>query len=98
MEVVLKDRNELVENRNYEIAIEVSRLESSISRLRDEVVEKDERIMNLEMEVKNYELRIDLQRLLLVDQLSYVSKVHERPCSVVKIVDDDKKSQLDLTD
>ncbi|KAF5754114.1 hypothetical protein HanXRQr2_Chr17g0787591 [Helianthus annuus] len=117
------EAREQVDQRNYEIAIEVSQLESTISELREDVLkkdsvierlekcvaEKDERIMKMETDVrdlvgdydvklKDLELRIDSQRPLLVDQLNYVSKLHEQLCSVVKILDDDEKSQSVVSD
>ncbi|KAM0059427.1 hypothetical protein Hdeb2414_s0005g00181321 [Helianthus debilis subsp. tardiflorus] len=117
------EAREQVDQRNYEIAIEVSQLESTISELREDVLkkdsvierlekcveEKDERMMKMETDVrdlvgdydvklKDLELRIDSQRPLLVDQLNYVSKLHEQLCSVVKILDDDEKSQSVVSD
>ncbi|XP_020551823.1 paramyosin-like, partial [Sesamum indicum] len=50
IEVSVKSRNEaqeLVEQRNYEIAIEVSQLEATISGLREEVAKKSEEIESL---------------------------------------------------
>ncbi|KAI3812444.1 hypothetical protein L1987_17153 [Smallanthus sonchifolius] len=120
------EAREQVDQRNYEIAIEVSQLESTISELREDVskkdsaiegleksvVEKDGRITKLETEVvtmqnlvgdydvklKNLELQINSQRPLLVDQLNYVSKLHEQLCSVINILDDDKQNQSVLSD
>ncbi|XP_076955580.1 uncharacterized protein LOC143630460 [Bidens hawaiensis] len=103
IELATKGANEAreqVDQRNYEIAIEVSQLESTISELREDVLKKDEKMMKLEsdmrdlvsgydVKVKELELRIDSQRPLLVDQLNYVSKLHEQLCGVVKILDDD---------
>ncbi|MFS7958841.1 hypothetical protein Hanom_Chr08g00683531 [Helianthus anomalus] len=125
IELVTKGRNEAreqMEQRSYEIAIEVSELEATISGLRDEVAkktsvverleklneEKDEMMGELETELKEkqdlvseygdklrvLEERMDSQRPLLVDQLSYVSKIHDRICEVVKVIDGDKKSDL----
>ncbi|KAL4570149.1 hypothetical protein LXL04_025800 [Taraxacum kok-saghyz] len=129
IESTTKSRNEAreqIEQRNYEIAIEVSQLESTIDGLREQVserdsvvqdlknsiAEKDGKISNLEtellrmqglvddygVELKNMESRIDSQKPLLVNQLDYVSKLHDQMCSVIKTLDDDKKSQLDLSD
>ncbi|KAD0345286.1 hypothetical protein R6Q59_004433 [Mikania micrantha] len=130
IESATKSRNEAreqIDQRNYEIAIEVSQLESTISELREDVskkdsvieglqksiAEKDERITKLETEalsmerlvgdhdirLKNFELQIDSQRPLLVDQLNYVSKLLEQLCSVIKILDDDdEKNQSILSD
>ncbi|XP_076905731.1 uncharacterized protein LOC143561569 [Bidens hawaiensis] len=110
------EAREQVDQRNYEIAIEVSQLESTISELREDVLkkdsviaEKDEKITKLEsdmrdlgsdcdVKLKDLELRIDSRRPLLVDQLSYVSKLHEQLCGVVKILDDDKNNQTVLSD
>ncbi|KAI3728357.1 hypothetical protein L6452_16991 [Arctium lappa] len=129
IESATKSRNEAreqMDQRNYEIAIEVSQLEASISRLKEEVsnrdsvvegleksiAEKDGKISKLETELlgmqdlvndygaklKNLELRIDSQRPLQTDQLAHVSKLHEQIFSVIKILDDDKKNQSDLSD
>ncbi|EYU30609.1 hypothetical protein ABFS82_11G062800 [Erythranthe guttata] len=129
MESSVKSRNEareLVDQRNYEIAIEVSQLEATISGLRDEVAkngkeieslkrslnESNEKLAELErgscekqdvmeselsrlrLTVSDYESKMEMQRPLLVDQLSYVSKVHEEMCEVMKIVDVNKFSEL----
>ncbi|KAK6139186.1 hypothetical protein DH2020_027065 [Rehmannia glutinosa] len=129
IESSVKSRNEareLVEQRNYEIAIEVSQLEATISGLREEVAkkseeieslkqsidEKDEKIAELEREsiekqegmeselsrlrllVSDYELKMEAQRPLLIDQLNYVSRMHEEMCKVMKIVDANKSSEL----
>nr|XP_043612752.1 myosin-10 [Erigeron canadensis] len=129
IELTAKGRNEAreqMEQRNYEIAIEVSELEATIGGLRDEVgkkasvveeleksmEEKDGMVVALERELKEkqdlvseygdklrvLESRMDSQRPLLVDQLSYVSKIHDRICCVIKIIDGDKKEQSDLSD
>ncbi|KAL8037815.1 hypothetical protein ABFX02_11G062500 [Erythranthe guttata] len=129
MESSVKSRNEareLVDQRNYEIAIEVSQLEATISGLRDEVAkngkeieslkrslnESNEKLAELErgscekqdvmeselsrlrLTVSDYESKMEMQRPLLVDQLSYVSKVHEEMCEVMKMVDVNKFSEL----
>ncbi|KAJ4836804.1 hypothetical protein Tsubulata_047450 [Turnera subulata] len=54
IDVTAKARNdarEQMEQRNYEIAIEVSQLEATISRLRDEVSEKAEKVAEIEKEM-----------------------------------------------
>ncbi|KAK6160292.1 hypothetical protein DH2020_003673 [Rehmannia glutinosa] len=129
IESSVKSRNEareLVEQRNYEIAIEVSQLEATISGLRDEVAkkseeieslkqsvdEKDGKVAELEREsiekqegmeselsrlrllVSDYESKMEAQRPLLIDQLNYVSRMHEEMCKVMKIVDVNKSSEL----
>ncbi|KAL7134972.1 hypothetical protein ABFS83_11G061200 [Erythranthe nasuta] len=129
MESSVKSRNEareLVDQRNYEIAIEVSQLEATINGLRDEVAkngkeieslkrslnESNEKLAELErgscekqevmeselsrlrLTVSDYESKMEMQRPLLIDQLSYVSKVHEEMCEVMKIVDANKFSEL----
>ncbi|XP_071715775.1 uncharacterized protein At3g49055-like [Rutidosis leptorrhynchoides] len=129
VELAIKSRNEAreqMEQRNYEIAIEVSELEATISGLRDDVSkrnsivedleklvdEKDGMIKELEKElsekqdlaseygkkVTNLESRMDSQRPLLVDQLSYVSKIHDKICNVIKVIDGSKKEHSDLSD
>ncbi|XP_071690976.1 uncharacterized protein [Rutidosis leptorrhynchoides] len=128
VELVTKSRNEAreqMEQRNYEIAIEVSELEATIGGLRDEVSkrnsivedleklvdEKDRVITELEKElnekqdlVSEYgnklrilESRMDSQRPLLVNQLSRVSKIHDKICDVVKVINGSKKEQSDLS-
>ncbi|KAL2547099.1 hypothetical protein Fot_16332 [Forsythia ovata] len=128
-ELNLKSRNEareLMEQRNYEIAIEISQLEATISGLREEVVKKSEEIESLkksvdekngkvaELErefvekqeaseselsrlrllVSEYGSKMESQRPLLVDQLNYVSRIHEKMFEVMKIVDANKSSEL----
>ncbi|CAI9756323.1 unnamed protein product [Fraxinus pennsylvanica] len=128
-ELNVKSRNEareLMEQRNYEIAIEISQLEATISGLREEVGKKTEEIESLKKSVdennekfaeleseffgkqaasesemsrlrllaREYESKIDSQRPLLVDQLNYVSRIHENMFEVMKIVDANKSSEL----
>lgn len=132
IELTTKSRNEtreLMEQRNYEIAIEVSQLEATISGSRDEVSRKSSEIESLErsiaekdeklgewiqkqsaMEREEWRLRdlvgeqdeklrsmdtkMGSQRSLLIEQLNYVTKVHQEISNVVKIVDASKYSEL----
>lgn len=129
VELSIKARNEareVVEQRNYEIAIEVSQLEASISGLREEVVKKNEEVENLKrsigekdgkvaglerestekqegMEselsrlrllVSDYESKMETQKPLLIEQLNYVTRMHEEMCKAMKIVDANKSSEL----
>ncbi|KAI3467615.1 hypothetical protein Pfo_024278 [Paulownia fortunei] len=129
IESSVKSRNEareLVEQRNYEVAIEVSQLEATISGLKEEVAkkseeieslkrsidEKDGKVAELEREssekqegmeselsrlrllVSDYESKMETQRPLLIDQLNYVSRMHQEMCKVMKIVDANKSSEL----
>ncbi|KAL8520039.1 hypothetical protein ACS0TY_010826 [Phlomoides rotata] len=129
IESSVKSRNEareLVDQRNYEIAIEVSQLEATISELREDVAkrseeteslkrsidEKDKKLGELEREsiekqqgmeseltrlrllVSDYESKMETHRPLLIDQLNYVSRMHEEMCKVMKIVDANKSSEL----
>ncbi|CAA2961496.1 Hypothetical predicted protein [Olea europaea subsp. europaea] len=128
-ELNVKSRNEareLMEQRNYEIAIEISQLEATISGLREEVGKKTEEIESLKKSVdenneklaeleseffekqeasesemlrlrllaREYESKIESQRPSLVDQLNYVSRIHENMFEVMKIVDANKSSEL----
>ncbi|CAK8578739.1 unnamed protein product [Lathyrus sativus] len=120
---------EQVEQRNYEIAIEVSQLEATISDLRDEVAKKTSLVEGLERDLairdekldevseslrqeeseglqlkelvseyedklSNLESSMESLRPLLIDQLSFVSKIHNQICSVYKIIDDAGNSEL----
>ncbi|KAJ9176294.1 hypothetical protein P3X46_011624 [Hevea brasiliensis] len=129
IDATAKSRNEAreqMEQRNYEIAIEVSQLEATISGLRDEVQKKTSLIESLEKSVaekevkvseieremvekthlvedealelreliseyddklRNLESRMESQRPLLIDQLNFVAKIHDRLYDVIKIVD-----------
>ncbi|XVE92295.1 hypothetical protein REPUB_Repub01dG0084800 [Reevesia pubescens] len=140
IETTSKSRNEAREQmgqRNYEIAIEVSQLEATISGLREEVAKKSNVIENLEKNLaeKNYkvaeieremlekirlaeneslelrsltseyddklkglESKMELQRPLLVDQLNFVSRIHERIYDVIKIVHADNMDQSDVSE
>ncbi|XWS63748.1 hypothetical protein CRYUN_Cryun06bG0128400 [Craigia yunnanensis] len=140
IETTAKSRNEAreqMEQRNYEIAIEVSQLEATISGLREEVAKKSNVIENLEkniaendgkiaeieremlekvhsaenesMELRNLaseyedklkglESKMELQRPLLVDQLNFVSRIHERIYDVIKIVDANNMDQSDVSE
>ncbi|KAK9277344.1 hypothetical protein L1049_006885 [Liquidambar formosana] len=135
-----KSRNEAreqMEQRNYEIAIEVSQLEAMISQLREEVSkktsvvenlekcigEKDAKISELEREsseklslaenevlelrqllneydvkLMNLESRMEAQRPLLIDQLNFVSKIHDQIYDVIKVVDVNKLDQSDFSE
>lgn len=131
-EATAKARNEAreqMEQRNYEIAIEVSQLEATISGLRDDVAKnasivedlerdlavRDQRLNEVsenlskeqsealqlkefvaecEEKLSNLESRMESQRPLLIDQLSFVSKIHNQICNVVKILDDGGTSEL----
>ncbi|OWM76136.1 uncharacterized protein At3g49055 [Punica granatum] len=137
--VAEKSRNEAreqMEQRNYEIAIEVSQLEAAISRLKEEVAkksgaleslekavgEKDETIADTErvmmekvnlLERENSELkefvgeiddklnslesRMEMLRPFLIEQLDFVTKIHEKACDVIKIVDASNSDQSDLS-
>ncbi|XP_015957646.1 uncharacterized protein LOC107481836 [Arachis duranensis] len=135
-DATLKSRNETreqMEQRNYEIAIEVSQLEATISGLRDEVAkqgssieglekdlaDRDRKLSEMEHEMKEklregqgeasrlkeflvecedklskLEARMESMRPLLIDQLSFVSKIHNQICNVVRILDDQNSSEL----
>ncbi|XP_044508597.1 paramyosin-like [Mangifera indica] len=120
------DVREQMEQRNFEIAIEVSELEATISGLREEVAKKNNVIEGLEKSVKekeekivefenhglelrqllgecddklrNLETKMESQRPLLVDQLNYVSKIHDQVYAVIKFVDDGNLDQSELSE
>lgn len=136
IELTTKSRNETreqMEQRNYEIAIEVSQLEATIGGLREEVsrksseveslersvAEKDEKLVDMQRtwaeersvmereeerlrdlvsgqdeKLRSMESKMGSQRLLLIEQLNYVTKIHEQISNVVKIVDASKYSEL----
>ncbi|KAF8015615.1 hypothetical protein BT93_H1206 [Corymbia citriodora subsp. variegata] len=140
VDTTTKSRNEAreqMEQRNYEIAIEVSQLEAAISSLKEEVVEKSNAVDSLQralnekdvkvadseremsekvslLEKENSELRdlviefddklkslessIEGQRPLLIEQLDQVSKIHQRTCNVIRIVDAHNSEQSDLAE
>ncbi|KAK4256642.1 hypothetical protein QN277_006341 [Acacia crassicarpa] len=130
IDATAKSRNEIreqMEQRNYEIAIEVSQLEATISELREEVAkknsvvenlertleERDKKINDVEQEtseklnreqnevlelrqlVSEYDeklsklsSRMESQRPLLIDQLSFVSKIHNQIYNVMNIIEE----------
>ncbi|XP_031266615.1 paramyosin [Pistacia vera] len=120
------DVRELMEQRNFEIAIEVSELEATISGLREEVAkksnviegleksmkEKDEKIAELENQglelkqlvgehddkLRNLETKMESQWPLLVDQLNYVSKIHDQVYTAIKFLDDGNLDQSELSE
>ena len=140
IDTTTKSRNETreqMEQRNYEIAIEVSQLEATISGLREEVSEKTSAVDNLEkkivekdgkvseveremseklakVESEALELRqlageyddkltkleseMEAQRPLLFDQLNYVSRIHDRVCGLIKIVDATNSDQSEFSE
>ncbi|PWA67469.1 hypothetical protein CTI12_AA315320 [Artemisia annua] len=83
----------------------VEGLEKSIDE-KNEMIEELERELNEKRDLvneygnklRNLESRMDSQRPLLVDQLSHVSKIIFQMCGVIKIIDNDKKEQLGLSD
>ncbi|GJS38209.1 myosin heavy chain, striated muscle-like protein [Tanacetum coccineum] len=91
---------------------DVSKRDSVVEGLEKSIGEKNGMIEELERELnekldlvneygnklRNLESRMDSQRPLLVDQLSHVSKIHDQMCGVIKIIDGDKKEELDLSD
>ncbi|XP_054822482.1 uncharacterized protein LOC129320853 [Prosopis cineraria] len=131
VDATAKSRNETreqMEHRNYEIAIEVSQLEATISELREEVAKKNSVVENLERTLEGKDkkmnqvkqemseklsrelnevlelrqlvsecdekfskllLKMESQRPLLIDQLSFVSKIHNQIYNVMKIIDAD---------
>ncbi|KAJ3681194.1 hypothetical protein LUZ60_015683 [Juncus effusus] len=121
IDLVSKSRDqarESVEQRNYEIAIEVSELEAKISELRDEVSKKESENQNLagsvgKMETEISELRnfreecdnkarsleakLDAQRPILLEQVNYISKLHEEIQETVKIVYSDGSDELEAS-
>ncbi|KAI3435150.1 uncharacterized protein J3R85_006383 [Psidium guajava] len=140
IDTTTKARNEAreqMEQRNYEIAIEVSQLEAAISSLKEEVAkksnavdglhralnEKDVKVADSEREMseklsllekensdlrdlvaefddklRSLESRIEAQRPLLIEQLDQVSKIHQRTCNVIRIVDVRNSEQSDLAE
>ena len=140
MDATTKSRNEAreqMDHRNYEIAIEVSQLEATISGLREEVskknsvvenleksiAEKDAKISDMERDisekiqlveseraelkeiVSEYDLKLgnlesimESQRPLLIDQLNLVSKIHDRIYDVIRIIDDNKLDQSEVSE
>ncbi|XP_022966915.1 uncharacterized protein At3g49055 [Cucurbita maxima] len=129
IDTTTKSRNETREQmdlRNYEIAIEISQLEATISGLREEVSkktsdiedlentisEKDKKMSDIEADLSGklnraedeaselrqltqdyddklriLESKMESQRPLLVEQLNFISKIHDQIYDIVKIVD-----------
>ncbi|XP_023925256.1 uncharacterized protein LOC112036659 [Quercus suber] len=133
IDATAKSRNETreqMEQRNYEIAIEVSQLEAMISGLREEVANKtsaaedlEKKLSEIEGEMKeklskmenegselrelvneyddklrSLESKMESQRPLLIDQLSLVSRIHERIYDVIKMVDVNNLDQSEFSD
>ncbi|PIA30311.1 hypothetical protein AQUCO_05600027v1 [Aquilegia coerulea] len=131
------DAREQMEQRNYEIAIEVSQLEATISGLREEVAKKTSDVENLdklvaekdgkiwemdreslekqnmaerevgelrevvneyEHKLRSLESKVESQRPLLIDQVNYITKIHDQIHSIIKIVDATHSDQSDLAD
>ncbi|KAJ3687491.1 hypothetical protein LUZ61_016655 [Rhynchospora tenuis] len=116
VELASKSRDqarESMEQRNYEIAIEVSELEAKISALREEVSQKESEVEKLagsvaELEAELSDLRrfgdeadkkaraleakLDSQRPVFLEQLNFLSKLHEEIQDIDKVVSLDGKS------
>ncbi|CAH8381689.1 unnamed protein product [Eruca vesicaria subsp. sativa] len=88
IDVAVKSRNEAreqMDQRNYEIAIEVSQLESTISNLRLEVAEKASRVDDLESDVSEKNKRIgELEK----DNLEKVSVLEGEVVELKQLVDE----------
>ncbi|XP_058093696.1 uncharacterized protein LOC131239835 [Magnolia sinica] len=130
VDAATKSRNgarDQMEQRNYEIAIEVSQLEAMINGLRVDlgkkaaeadnleksVAERDAKIAEMEREMsemkcigeeynlklRSLESKVDLQRPLIIDQLNYISKTHDRICEIIRtVVGADKLDQMGFSD
>ncbi|XP_042511206.1 paramyosin-like [Macadamia integrifolia] len=140
IDMATKSRNEAreqMEQRNYEIAIEVSQLEATISGLREEVMKQKSKSENLEKSIadkdskvsemdrqmsekldavekeatglrelvndydhklRNLESNLETQRPLIVEQLNYISKIHDQVYHVVRVVDVNKSVQSDFSE
>ncbi|KAJ4974272.1 hypothetical protein NE237_007446 [Protea cynaroides] len=139
IDMATKSRNEAreqIEQRNYEIAIEVSQLEATISGLREEVMKKTSAAENLQKSIAdkdlkiseidrqlsekldaveeaaglrelvndydhklmNLELKMESQRPLLVEQLNYISKIHDQVYHVIMVVEVNKSDQSDFAE
>ncbi|XP_050205330.1 uncharacterized protein At3g49055 [Mercurialis annua] len=95
MDIVTKSRNEAreqVEQRNYEIAIEVSQLEAAISGLRDEVGEKSLVIENLEKSLAEKEEKVFEIESELKEKTQSVEKEGLEMREVVREYDEKLKS------
>ncbi|GJN34662.1 hypothetical protein PR202_gb23345 [Eleusine coracana subsp. coracana] len=97
-----RDRaREQMEHRNYEIAIEVSELEASLSSRATEceslsktLAQRDAEISDLRDQIASLEGKLDAQRPLLAEQIGCTSKLYDEMREVVKLVDADAASSL----
>ncbi|XP_072965880.1 uncharacterized protein [Typha angustifolia] len=110
---------EQMEQRNYEIAVEVSQLEATISGLREDVAKKDAEIDRLTSSVaqmeneisklrqfvedcdtkfKTLEAKLEAQRPVLVEQMSYMSKAFGEMHEITKMVDLNELDQAESVD
>ncbi|PON40920.1 paramyosin [Parasponia andersonii] len=97
IDATAKSRNETreqMEQRNYEIAIEVSQLEATISGLREEVSEKSSAVENLEKTVAEKDGRISEIEREMSDKLT---KVESEAMELRQLVEeyDDKLAKLE---
>lgn len=91
---------------------EVAKKNDVIVDLEKSVTEKDDKIAEIEKQclelkhsvgeyddkLRNMEMKIETQRPLLVNQLNYVSKIHDQLCNVIKIVGNNNSDQLELSE
>ncbi|GAA0171465.1 hypothetical protein LIER_41163 [Lithospermum erythrorhizon] len=87
---------------------EGERKDGEIERLEKGVEERDGRIAELEDEVTklrnsegehesrtgSLQEKMDLERVLVIDQLDFVGKIHQQMLSVIKVVDPSKSSEM----
>ncbi|EEF47616.1 uncharacterized protein At3g49055 [Ricinus communis] len=102
IDVTTKSRNEAreqIEQRNYEIAIEVSQLEASISGLRDEAAEKCSVIENLQKSLAEKEGKVAEVERELLEKTHLVEKEGLEMKEVIREYDDklrDFESKIEL--
>ncbi|KAF8690901.1 hypothetical protein HU200_041310 [Digitaria exilis] len=97
-----RDRaREQMEHRNYQIAIEVSELEASLSSrsaecesLSKSLSQREAEISELRDKIASLEGKLDAQRPVLAEQISCASKLYDEMREVVKLVDADAASAL----
>ncbi|CAM0953209.1 unnamed protein product [Alopecurus aequalis] len=96
-----RDRDDQMDRRNYQIAIEVSELEAAVATraaesesLSKSLSERDEEISALRDKLAALEAKMDAQRPVLADQIACASRLYDEVRQVVGLVDDEAASAL----
>ncbi|KAF3431166.1 hypothetical protein FNV43_RR25896 [Rhamnella rubrinervis] len=91
LEKLIAEKDGRISETEREMLEKLAKAESEVMELRQFVSECDERLTNTES-------KMEAQRPLLADQLNLVSKIHDRICNVMKVVDANNFDQSEFAE